>query len=187
MKKLSLALSFALSLAAIAALRAQTSPTAEQNQSPAHRNQAPASQDQAPASGKEVTVTGCLERAVRNPPLETGSAVGTSGSDRPSSTATDQPIIRSDTKWVLTASAGKEGSGETVGTSGRAPRLEYRLDVPDESTLAAHEGHRVRITGTVEEGRAAGAGDKDAKLGSGRRAPLLKIESVKMIADDCAR
>jgi hypothetical protein len=171
MKKLCLALSLALSLAAIAAVHAQNSASSDRNQSL--------------SSGKQVTATGCLQRAVRNPALDTGNAVGTSGSSSAETPATDQPIIRSDTKWVLTAPSENRSSGDTVGTSGRAPRLEYRLDVDDESNIAAHEGHKVQITGTLEEGRAAAADNTHAKGKSPRRAPLLKIDSVKMIADDC--
>jgi hypothetical protein len=127
-----------------------------------------------------VTVTGCLERAVRNPALDTGNeAVGTSG--------IDAPIIKSDTKWVLTA-ASKRGSDKTVGTSGGGrSKVDYRLDIGDESTYAAHEGHKVQITGTLEEGQSAQAGEADTKPGAGRHAPLLKVQSVKMLSENCSR
>jgi hypothetical protein len=146
MKKLSIALAIALSIAAVAALQAQTAPAAK---------------------GDQVTVTGCFERAVPE-------AVGTSGSlDHPPA-----PF----TKWVLTEPAG--ASGETAGTSGKRPKIAYRLELADEASVAAHEGHKVEITGTVVKSESAESGREEKA--SGGHAPKLKVESIKMIASSCS-
>ncbi len=152
MKRLSIALSIALALAAVAALQAQT--------------QAPPA-----AQGDQVTVTGCLERAVRD------VAVGTSGTNG---------APRSDTKWVLMP-PGVRADAETPGTTGRAPKISYRLDVADESNLVAHEGHKVEIKGRLEEGRPEQAGQQETKRSSHEQAPKLKLESIKMISANCSR
>jgi len=152
MKRLSIALTFALGLAAVAALQAQVPPAA-----PADK-------------GDRVTVTGCFERAVP-------TAVGTGGSlDHPPS-----PF----TKFVLTELT-EGAASDTAGTSGKRMKIAYRLDLADEANAAAHEGHKVEITGTVDKSESAQPG-KEGGRSSSDHAPKLKVESIKMIASSCAR
>jgi hypothetical protein len=121
------------------------------------------------AKEDQVTVTGCFERAVPE-------AVGTSGSlDHP-----PPPF----TKWVLTEPAAA-ASGETAGTAGRRAKTAYRLELADEASVAAHEGHKVQITGTVKSESAEPGREETGRSASGQ-APMLKVESIKMIASSCS-
>ena len=53
--------------------------------------------------------------------------------------------------------------------------MRYRLE-GDEKTITPHLNHQVEITGTVSPATAAGAA----------AAPMLKVESVKMVAAKCS-
>jgi hypothetical protein len=55
----------------------------------------------------------------------------------------------------------------------------YQLD-GEAKTLSTHLNHQVEITGTVQP---AGAG---AAAGAAAAGPMLKVESVKMIAAKCS-
>jgi hypothetical protein len=62
-----------------------------------------------------------------------------------------------------------------VGTSGSAASVtRYRLD-GEEKTISAHLNQQVEITGTVSPAQASSAA----------AAPMLKVESVKMVAAKC--
>jgi len=117
------------------------------------------------SSSKNITVTGCVQKAAEG-------ATGTSGST--SSRAT------SETKFLLTSAA----MGAT-GTSGTAPSTavasEYRLDA-DDAKLTPHVGHKVEITGTVDQ---ASAPASQPPTASAANSPKLKVDSVKMIAATC--
>ncbi len=124
---------------------------------------------QAPSSsssqaGKQVTFSGCIEKA----PGEAGSAFATPEPGAPRTT------------FILT-----NASRETpVGTSGSAkPAARYRLDV-DEAKITPHVGHKVEVTGTVEE-QPDSASSASGALTSGARGPRFKVESVKMVAAAC--
>jgi hypothetical protein len=61
----------------------------------------------------------------------------------------------------------------------------YRLDA-DESKLTPHVGHKVEVTGTVEEQASsspAGGAGASASMSGG---PKLKVDTVKMIASSCS-
>jgi len=127
----------------------------------------PASSSQS-SSSKAITVTGCMQRAQQAP-------TGTSGTAGATSSA-------SEIKFVLT-SASLSPTGAAAATSGTATSAiasEYKLDT-DESKLSPHVGHKVEITGTVEQ--AARAEEKPAA--SAANAPTLKVDSIKMIAATC--
>jgi hypothetical protein len=83
--------------------------------------------------------------------------------------------------FMLT-NAAAAGAGAPVATSGGAAgaaKVSYRLD-GTESTLTPHVGHKVEITGTVEERPAsAAAGGANAPAGT------LKVDSVKMVSTTC--
>ena len=118
-------------------------------------------------SAKAITVTGCVQRAQQGPTGTTGTRETT-------------PEI----KFVLTNAAmspsGTAGtSGTTTPPGATAIASEYRLDT-DEAKLTPHVGHKVEITGTIEEQRpAAGAAGANAPAGT------LKVDSVKMVSTTC--
>ena len=150
-------------LACVAAvtLSAQTPPPSETPQTPS------AAAKQTPSSAEnKVTVTGCLERSKPT----AASPTGTSGA----ATASDT------TKFVLNNVTASPAAAETAGTSGSARPVatSYRLDA-DETKLTAHVGHKVSITGSVENRMSAMGAEKSAS------APKLKVESVTHIAPSC--
>src|SRR2546430_237845 len=128
----------------------------------------PGSQGSRSTSAKTITVTGCVQRAQQSP-------TGTSGTRE---TTPSSP----ETKFVL-ANAAISTTG-TTGTSGAYPATsaasEYRLDT-DEAKLTPHVGHKVEITGTVEQPTRA----EQTPPASAANAPTLKVDNVKMVASTC--
>jgi hypothetical protein len=63
----------------------------------------------------------------------------------------------------------------------------YRLDGEMES-MNPHVGHHVEITGTrVASGTGATPPSSNAVNPSAANAPIVKVESVKMLSETCAR
>jgi hypothetical protein len=113
---------------------------------------------------KKVTYSGCIER-------QPASAAAITGAPSMPFTLTK----------VSPAGAG------AVATSGAgAAAKSYRLD-GSEATLTPHVGHKVEITGTVEESRPASAAAAGAASGSAN-APTqtLKVDSLKMVSTTCS-
>jgi hypothetical protein len=129
-------------------------------------------------SAKQVTFSGCIERA----PSEAGA---------PASASASPAFILANATPAGSASASGSTAG-TVGTSGGAKAAaKYRLDA-DASKLTPHVGHKVEITGTVEEASSS-ASPSSATPPSGATAssssapaPKLKVDSVKMVAASCS-
>ena len=127
----------------------------------------PQSSSKQGTSAKTVTVAGCVQRAQER-------ATGTTGTT-PSGT---------ETKFVLTNASIK--TDEPAGAAGTTPPAttaisnEYRLDA-DEAKLTAHVGHKVEITGTVEQPSPT----EQKPPASAANAPKLKVDSVKMVALTC--
>jgi len=121
------------------------------------------------SSDKAITVTGCVQRAAAAP-------TGTSGSTMPSS---------SEPKFILTSINSSPSS--TAGTSGAASKAatEYRLDASD-AKLTPHVGHKVEITGTVEQSSSSSSSPSAATSASSSNAPKLKVDDVKMVATSCS-
>ena len=112
---------------------------------------------------KKVTYSGCIER-------QPASAAAVTG-------APSMPFTLSN--------ASVAGAGAPVATSGSgaSAKMSYRLD-GTESTLTPHVGHKVEITGTLEEqrpGSAAAGGATSASSPAG----TLKVDSVKMVSTTC--
>jgi hypothetical protein len=130
-------------------------------QTPAPERQTPSSPS---SSANKVTVTGCLEKA-----SPSDSPTGTSGAAGASAAA----------KFVLNnASSGSAAPSGAAGTSG-ASATSYKLDGED-AKLTPHVGHKVEITGT------APASDRASSTGAAASAgAMLKVESIKMIAQSC--
>jgi hypothetical protein len=134
--------------------------------------QYPSSAQSSPSqSGKSVTVTGCVEKAEAMPTGTTGGGEATGASAEP--------------KFMLTkASVDTTATAGTTGTTApptTAIASEYRLD-SDEAKLTPHVGHKVEITGTVEQP----TNTEQRSPASAANAPTLKVESVKMLASTCA-
>ena len=130
-----------------------------------------AAQDAQPsraASAKTITVSGCVARATEAP-------TGTSGTAGAASAASEPKFLL---KSAASAGAGATG---TSGSASSATASEYRLD-GDDSKLTPHVGHKVEISGSVEDAASA----SPAGAASSSSAPKLKVDSVKMIAPSCS-
>jgi hypothetical protein len=120
------------------------------------------------AKNADVTVTGCVERADQMPAAAT---LGTT--------------VDSQTFLLVPA---KEPADQPTGTSSRTGRelgTVYRLDA-DASKLNPHVGHRVEIAGTVDSAPlplTTGAASDSAPS----TVRQLRVESVKMLSQTCAR
>lgn len=128
----------------------------------------PTSQSSQSTPAKTITVTGCVQRAQQAP-------TGTSGT--PGAAASPTEI-----KFVLTnATLNPSGtSGSTAAPPATAIASEYKLDT-DETKLTPHVGHKVEITGTIEQP----ARTEQKPPASAANAPTLKVDNVKMIASSC--
>jgi hypothetical protein len=84
--------------------------------------------------------------------------------------------------------AAAAGASAPVGTAGGPSATvakTYRLDAA-ESMISPHVGHKVEITGTVEDQPGSSAGEPaTGAAASATAAPKLKAESVKMVATTC--
>jgi hypothetical protein len=127
----------------------------------------PPSQTSPSASAKTITITGCVQRAQESP-------TGTSGTT-PSAT---------ETKFVLSNAAmsttGTTGTAGTANPPSTAVASQYRLD-GDDAKLTPHVGHKVEITGMVEQPTRS----TQPPAASAANAPTLKVDSVKMLTATC--
>jgi hypothetical protein len=123
----------------------------------------------ASADKKTTTISGCIER-------QPASAAAVTGAP---------------TMPFMLTNASAAGAGSPVATSGSgagaaaSAKASYRLD-GTESTLTPHVGHKVEITGTLEEQRPASGAASGATSGSSNTtAGTLKVDSVKMVSTTC--
>ena len=129
------------------------------------QGQQPPAQPPAAAPAAKVTISGCIQSPAPEAPAApaTGAAAPATGA-----TASVSKFDLANAKMVGSTPVG------TTGTSPAATR--YRLE-GDEKTISPHLNHQVEITGTVAPATAAGA--------TPTAAPMLKVDSVKMIAAKC--
>jgi hypothetical protein len=143
-------------------------PAAAPQQPPSQPASQPPSQTQRqaePAAAK-ITLNGCIEKA-------------------------EQPAAGGFLLTNAMAGPASSTSGGAVGTTGSASRpsaspssssaeTTYRLDA-DSAQLTQHVGHRVEIVGTSAPSSAA----RSAEPGGRPAPPSLKVESIKMVAQNC--
>jgi hypothetical protein len=111
-----------------------------------------------------VTISGCIQNAPTASATPGGAAPAAGGAAA---------------KFVLANAKAATGAG-AVGTAGSAvTATRYQLE-GEEKTISPHVNHQVEITGTVQP---AGAG---AAAGAAAAGPMLKVESLKMIAAKCS-
>ena len=112
----------------------------------------------------KITITGCVERA-----------------DQMTSGASTLGTTVDSLSFVL-VNIPPSGTVGTSGVKGSAATMEkgYRLDA-DVAKLNPHVGHKVEITGYVNEPAATNG---EAASANG---PKVKVESIKMIAETCGR
>lgn len=123
------------------------------------------------AKDSKVTVTGCIQRASAEAPTGTS---GTAGAAAP------------DTQFILAnATTGSSTAGTSGSAMATAPR--YRLDDAAASKITPHVGHKVEVSGTVDEpSRSMSSTPTAGATSTGAAAPKLKVDSIKMIASTCS-
>jgi hypothetical protein len=172
MKKVStIVLTVSVFAVAVAAQSSQEPPTSAPQapptaQEPAQRpptSTPPAVPPGASAKADNITVTGCIQRSPQSSAAapSTPGAVGTAGSSS-----------RSDGGFMLNI---PKPSGAGAAPSASRAVSSYKLDA-DDSKLAPHVGHKVEITGSLDQ----------ASSSSPSSSPRLKVDNVKMIASSCS-
>jgi hypothetical protein len=132
---------------------------------------APAPQSAAQSgAAKKITVTGCVGKAQQG-------ATGTAGSTGAAASAKEAKFVLSDASMGSSAATGTAGAAAPSAT---AIASEYKLD-GDDAKLTPHVGHKVEITGTVEEAKGA----MQPPAASAANAPTLKVDNVKMVSPSC--
>ena len=134
--------------------------------------QAPTSQASQSASSKAITVTGCVARAQQSP-------TGTSGTTGAAPT-TEAKFILTNAALDTSKAPGAAGTSGSAAAPATSIASEYRLDASD-AKLSAHVGHKVEITGTVQEASMS----EQKPAASAANSPTLKVDNVKMIASTC--
>ena len=172
--------------AAVAAQAPAGTPSPQGNASSGAGTQ-PGATSPGPQSGAQTTgssrvvMTGCVDRADQLIPA--GSTIGTTV-DSLDLVLTHAELADSPHP-VSAAPTGTSGASAASGANGIGSI--YKLDGPL-STLNPHVGHRVEITGTrVPSATAAPPPSSNAVNPSAASAPTIKVESVKLIAETCAR
>jgi hypothetical protein len=174
MKKTILAATFALAASAAgigAQSQAQSPPAAGAPNRPEASAPTPQRPEASAAAGREtVTIQGCVQKGAASA-SSTPGAVGTAGAST----------------YTLSNAARPPASGNSAAAGASAAIApSYRLDA-DDSKLSGHVGHKVEVTGTVEDraGSAGAGGSPNATASAPGMAPRLKVDSVKMIAATC--
>ena len=125
------------------------------------------------SNANKVTVTGCVQRAISESPTGTS---GVAGAAKP------------DTQFILanasagTATAGTSGT-TTPATSAMPTAPRYRLDDAEQAKIAPHVGHRVEISGTIDDASSPSA--TPGATSTATPAPKLKVDAIKMLASSC--
>jgi hypothetical protein len=130
-----------------------------------------------------VRVVGCVERADQVMPLA-GAALGT--------TVDSQEFV-----LIRAQIAGEPGAAPSTptGTSGISPAATakpqdpgqmFRLDAAP-ALMNPQVGHRVEVVGSRDSSAPAPSTGSDPSNPTAATAPLLRVSSIKTIADTCAR
>ena len=125
------------------------------------------------SNANKVTVTGCVQRATSEAPTGTSGVAG---------------AVKPDTQFVLanasagTATAGTSGT-TTPATSAMPTAPRYRLDDAEQAKIAPHVGHRVEISGTIDDASSPSA--TPGATSTATPAPKLKVDAIKMLASSC--
>ena len=123
-------------------------------------------QQDAPTKAPEkITITGCVERA--DEVASAGSTLGT--------TVDSLSFV-----LINLPPSGVTGTSGVKGASPAGIDKGYRLDA-DVAKLNPHVGHKVEITGFVDEPAMTNAAATAAN------GPKVKVETIKMISETCGR
>jgi hypothetical protein len=135
-------------------------------------------------------VTGCVERGTPSPTGTTGSTSASSG-DFVLQHATMSSSAGASSSTSSTTSSARPGT--TAGTTGSSATNEkdYKLDATA-AQLSSHVGHKVEITGELEQPGASASARTSPPSASASASssssgePRLKVDSVRMISTTCS-
>jgi hypothetical protein len=145
-----------------------------QGQQPASPGDRPTTQGERPTTAGQQPTTG----QVPPPTMQVGKTTIAGCVQAAAPTAAGGASAAPSSKFELT-NAKVVSSAEATGTTGAATSaLRYRLE-GDEKTISPHLNHQVEITGTSSPATMSGA------AGNTTPTPILKIESLKMVAATC--
>jgi hypothetical protein len=116
----------------------------------------PGTQQLSAAQPGKATVSGCIQSAPPAAPAAGGAPAASEGSK----------FDLANAKAITPAPTGTAGSAVSA--------VRYRLE-GDQKVIAPHLNHQVEVTGTVSPASGTGA----------TAAPMLKVESLKMVATAC--
>ena len=127
-------------------------------------------QTTAAKAGDKVTISGCVERADQ---VATPASAGTT--------------VDSLSFVLINTPPQQVGTTGSTGAANRETSMDkgYRLDA-EVGKLNPHVGHKVEIAGTVVE-PAMTSGAASAANASAANGPKVKVDSIKMLSETCAR
>jgi hypothetical protein len=113
---------------------------------------------------EKITITGCVERADE---MASASTLGT--------TVDSLSFV-----LINTPPSGTAGTSGVKGNGSASTDKGYRLDA-DTAKLNPHVGHKVEITGFVDEPAMTNG------VASSANGPKVKVDTIKMISETCGR
>jgi hypothetical protein len=129
-------------------------------------------------------MTGCVERADQLMPAG-GSVIGNTV-DSLDFVLTHAELSGSPHSVTPAAPVGTSGRDAGTATDNGIGAM-YKLD-GETATINPHVGHHVEITGTREpSGTGAKPPSANAVNPSAANAPMIKVESIRMLGETCAR
>jgi len=139
------------------------------------------------AAPAQTRVTGCVERA--DQVTSNGSTIGTTVDSLDFVLIKAMPTAQDNgTAGNATTSARPAGTSESSTDVGKM----YRLSA-DTVQVNPHVGHRVEISGSIQTAgpgttaETSSASEVDRNNPSAATAPLLKVQTLRMISETCAR
>jgi hypothetical protein len=160
--------------------------------------QTPAAPQSASAADQKITITGCLKEAPATPaPPSVAGTTGTTGTTATAGTTGAATDAAADRKFLLInasaapAAATPDPTAATPPTTAAPPPAAasasdaktYRL-VANPTALTPHIGKKLELTGTLQS--AASAGQSASAAGPDANAPILKVETGKVLAASCS-
>ena len=136
---------------------------------------------------KQVTMTGCLQKA-------TSGTAGTSGTATGTASSSDEFILANATSGSASSSpAGTSGTASGTAASS-AMGSKYKLSGGDREDLTKYLNSKVEVRGTIDRssaGSMAGSGTGTGATGTragqsdDKNLPTLRVTSVRQVAETC--
>jgi hypothetical protein len=149
--------------------------------------QAPGAAQSGAAASTQMRMTGCIERADQL--TGNGSTLGTAAA---SADVDSLDLVLIKAMPATESTSANANAARSAGTSGDAAAnvgKMYRIG-SDKVKMNSHVGHRVEISGSVQQaeaGTAAAPAAVDKNNPTAANAPFLKVDSLRMLSDTCPK